>query len=85
MSTKRIIIADDALDFARMLQASFATLNAGLIVTVVPSAEEAMLKSARIRTDLLVADLRLPGMSGLTWCGKCAPAMQILRLLWLPA
>jgi CheY-like chemotaxis protein len=65
MSTKRAIIADDALDFGRMLQATLMTLDGGIQTIVVPSAEEAMLEAARGFTDLLVADLHLPGMSGL--------------------
>lgn len=64
MAHKRVIIADDALDFGRMLQATLATVDATLNVTVVPSAEEAMLEASRLVTDLLVTDIRLPGMSG---------------------
>jgi CheY-like chemotaxis protein len=81
MSTKRAIIADDALDFGRMLQATLMTMDGGIQTIVVPSAEEAMLEAARGFTDLMVADLHLPGMSGLDLVRKMRlrhPKMKII-------
>lgn len=81
MPTKRIIIADDALDFGRMLQASLATLGQHLKVTLVPSAEEALLETRRGATDLLISDVRLPGMSGFELVRKARvhyPGLKII-------
>jgi CheY-like chemotaxis protein len=65
MAAKRVLIVDDALELGRLLQAALATLDAGLQVTVVPSAEEALLEAARRPVDVVVTDIRLPGISGL--------------------
>jgi CheY-like chemotaxis protein len=61
---KRVLIVDDALELGRLLQTVFLTLDATLSIQVVPSAEEALLESSRKPLDLLVSDIRLPGMSG---------------------
>ncbi len=47
------------------MQTVFLTIDPTLSVQVVPSAEEALLESSRKPIDLLVSDIRLPGMSGL--------------------
>ena len=61
---RRILIVDDALDLGRMLRTALETLNLGLDVRVVPSAEEALLELTRQPAALMVTDIRLPGMSG---------------------
>lgn len=81
MPTKRIIIADDALDFGRMLQASLATLDIRLNVTLVPSAEEALLETRRGATDLLISDVRLPGMSGFDLVRKARVRYPDLKII----
>jgi CheY-like chemotaxis protein len=48
-----------------MLAASLRTLGQQFDVLEVPSGEEALLISSRLPLDLVVADVRLPGMSGL--------------------
>lgn len=65
MSNVKILIVDDSHEIGRMLQASLLTYNPSYTVVVVPSGEEALLESARRKLDLLVTDIRLPGMSGL--------------------
>jgi CheY-like chemotaxis protein len=62
---KRVLIVDDAIDLARLLQDALKTVHPDIPISVVPSAEEALLESTRFTLDLLVTDLRLPGMSGL--------------------
>ncbi len=62
---KRIFIVDDVLELGRMLRAAVETLGAGLEIKLFPSAEEALLETSRQPLDLLIADIRLPGMSGL--------------------
>src|SRR5512146_3240026 len=62
---KRILIVDDAIDLGRLLQDALKTVHPDIPISVVPSAEEALLESTRFTIDVLVADIRLPGMTGL--------------------
>lgn len=62
---KRILIVDDAIDLARLLQDALKIAHPEIPITVVPSAEEALLEASRLTIDVLVTDLRLPGMSGI--------------------
>ncbi|MCE1255550.1 MAG: response regulator [Anaerolineae bacterium] len=60
----RVLIVDDAIDLGRLLQTSLTMLHPTPTSAVVPSAEEAILEAMREKVDLLVTDLRLPGMTG---------------------
>lgn len=62
---KHILIVDDAYDLARMLQEALRAAHPEISATVVPSGEEAFLESMRMAVDLLVTDIRLPGINGL--------------------
>lgn len=62
---KRVLIVDDAIDVCRMLQDALKTTYPEIKVSAMPSAEEALLESSRFTIDLLVTDIRLPGMTGL--------------------
>lgn len=64
MAPKFILIVDDALDLGHLLQATLNTYDPTLLVSVVPSAEEAILDAERHTLSLLIADFRLPGMNG---------------------
>ncbi|MDX9864603.1 MAG: response regulator [Anaerolineaceae bacterium] len=61
----RILIVDDALDLGRLWQTALRTAAPELNIAVVPSAEEALLEANYHVIDLLVTDIRLPGMDGL--------------------
>ncbi|MDR3576636.1 MAG: response regulator [Anaerolineaceae bacterium] len=61
---KHVLIVDDALDLGRLLQSALTTLDIKTKSVVVPSAEEALLEAAHFPIDLLVTDIRLPGLSG---------------------
>jgi DNA-binding NtrC family response regulator len=65
MAAPRILIVDDQRDISRMLRTALETLGHGFIILDVPSAEEAQLEMRRGQIDLLITDLRLPGISGL--------------------
>lgn len=64
MTGKRILIVDDARDVGRMYQQALRAAYPQVAVTYVPSAEEAMVEVSAYRVDLMVVDIRLPGMSG---------------------
>ena len=65
MPLKRILIIDDARDVGRMYQQALRTLYPRVPVTYVPSAEEALVEVTTFTVDLMVVDIRLPGMSGM--------------------
>lgn len=65
MPARRILLVDDQRDVTRVLRASLETLGRGYVVVDVPSGEEALLEINNNRFDLLITDIRLPGMSGL--------------------
>ena len=80
---KRVLIVDDARELGRLLQTVFLTLDPTLTINVVPSAEEALLMSSRMPLDLLVSDIRLPGMSGFELVRKIRtrhPALKVLMI-----
>lgn len=63
--TRNILLVDDQRDILRLLHSTLDTLkNSEVRVFEAPSGEEALLEAARSQIDLLVADYRLPGMSG---------------------
>jgi CheY-like chemotaxis protein len=83
MSSYRVLIVDDQHEVRRMLAASLRTLGSQFDVLEVPSGEEALLISSRLPLDLVVADVRLPGMSGLELVArlqKRAPPISTILL-----
>lgn len=65
MDIHHVLVVDDQKDIRRVLSSALQTLGHQFKVTEVPSAEEAMLIAPRQGFDLVVTDVRLPGMSGL--------------------
>jgi CheY-like chemotaxis protein len=70
MTAPRILLVDDQRQVSRMLRASLELSGQDYNVADVASAEEALIELARGPVDLLVADVRLPGMSGLELLAK---------------
>jgi CheY-like chemotaxis protein len=60
----RILIVDDQKDVSRLLRSALETIEQGLLVSEAPSGEEAILEAGRTKIDLLIADYRLPGITG---------------------
>ncbi len=65
MARKNVLIVDDVAEIGRMLQAALATLSDQMVVHVVPSAEEGLLEATHGPIDLIISDIRLPGISGI--------------------
>ena len=60
-----VLVVDDQRDIRRVLRAGLETLRLDLLVIDVPSGEEALLVLSNQHVDVLVTDVRLPGISGL--------------------
>ncbi|MBN2556864.1 MAG: response regulator [Anaerolineales bacterium] len=65
MNAARILIVDDQREVSRMLRSSLELSGREVEITAVPSGEEALLELNRGPIELLVTDLRLPGLSGI--------------------
>lgn len=65
MSSYRIMIVDDQPEVSRLLHSALDTLEEDLEVVEILSAEEAIIDCSSNAVDLLVADYRLPGMTGI--------------------
>lgn len=61
----RVLIVDDHKEVRTTFRANLEALEADLEVVDVPSGEEAILEAAGDRIDLMIADVGLPGLSGL--------------------
>ncbi len=64
-----------------MLRAALETLGRGFVIVDVPSAEEAQLEFRRGPVDLLITDLRLPGISGLELIRRLHKASSEARMI----
>ena len=82
MSEKfRVLIVDDHQEIRTILRAALETLEAELDLVDVPSGEEAIVEVVGTGIDLLIADVGLPGLSGLDLYRKLKatyPAMQVI-------
>jgi CheY-like chemotaxis protein len=65
MANPRILLVDDHKDVSRMLRSSIELSGWECTVIDVSSAEDAMLEVGRGPVDLVVSDIKLPGMSGI--------------------
>jgi CheY-like chemotaxis protein len=63
--THSILIVDDQREVLRLLESALSSIGQRFIITGVLSGEEALLEARLSQVDLLIADVRLPGMSGL--------------------
>ena len=61
---KQILVVDDHFEMLEFLRSMLELSNQECEVLAVPSAEEGLLELKRAPFDLLITDVRLPGMSG---------------------
>jgi DNA-binding NarL/FixJ family response regulator len=81
--TPCILIVDDQREVSRLLRSALETIEHGLDVVEAPSGEEAILEASRRKIDLLVADFRLPGITGVELTRKMQarnPAMKVILI-----
>lgn len=65
MTVQRILLVEDHSDVRRMLRAGLESLSKNIVIMDVPSGEEGLLLASRQDFTLMVADVRLAGISGL--------------------
>ena len=82
MSDKfRVLIVDDHQEIRTVLRAALETLDIDLDLLDVPSGEEAIVEVVGTGIDLLIADVGLPGLSGIELYRKLKatyPDMQVI-------
>lgn len=81
MSARRILLVDDQREVTRVLRSSLELLNRDFVIVDVPSGEEAMLEVQRTPFDLLVTDVRLPGIDGLTLINRVRRANSAAKII----
>ena len=70
MSGERIIIVDDQMQATRLIQKNLELLDQDFKISNAFSGEEALLEFTSGKIDLLIADFRLPGITGLELMNK---------------
>lgn len=70
MSATRIFIVDDQREVSRVLSEGLGTLEKDFEITELLSGEEAVLELNKRPVDLLVSDIKLPGMDGFELMNK---------------
>jgi CheY-like chemotaxis protein len=81
MSIPRILLVDDQRDILRLLHSTLDTLAHEMEIIEAPSGEEALLEASRNKVDLLVADYRLPGITGVELMHKIRARYPDVRVI----
>ncbi|MFW6313860.1 MAG: response regulator [Spirochaetota bacterium] len=68
MDKPRILVVDDEPDIRELIR--FSLERDGLEVFTVDTGEAALAQAARLKPDLMILDLMLPGLDGLAVCGR---------------
>ncbi|MBN1667690.1 MAG: response regulator [Anaerolineales bacterium] len=81
MAKYNILIVDDQRAVRSVLRAAIESLGSQFMVADVPSGEEAQLELSMKKFDLLVLDVRLPGISGLELLQRTRQRNPELRVI----
>jgi len=81
MSAPCILLVDDQREVLRLLHSTLGTLAHELEILETPSGEEALLEASRRKIDLLVADYRLPGITGVELMRKIRIRQPDVRVI----
>jgi CheY-like chemotaxis protein len=85
MTPYRVFIVDDQTDIRRMLRIGVENLGPDFVVSDMPSAEEALLELMRRPVDLLISDIRLPGISGIELVAKARRRDPNIKIILITA
>jgi CheY-like chemotaxis protein len=83
MAAPCVLLVDDQKDIVRLLHSSLQTLGHQLDLVDAPSGEEALLEASRRKIDLLVADYKLPGISGVELMRKIKARNVELKVIFI--
>lgn len=78
---KKVVVVEDSPEIGRLIKSSLNTLNIDLDVNVLPSAEEAQIEIFRQRVDLLITDIRLPGITGIDLAKKVKKTYPDIKII----
>jgi len=81
MPVPRILLVDDQRDILKLLHSTLKTLAHEMDILEAPSGEEALLVATRNKVDLLVADYRLPGITGVELMHKIRVRYPDVRVI----
>jgi CheY-like chemotaxis protein len=81
MAENRILIVDDQKEATLLMRSNLESLEHDFIIEDVLSGEEALLEMARGEIDLLIADVRLPGISGLELMEKFKQRIPDIKVI----
>ena len=81
MPVPRILLVDDQRDILKLLHSTLKTLAHEMDILEAPSGEEALLVATRNKVDLLVADYRLPGITGVELMHKIRVKYPDVRVI----
>jgi len=81
MTAPRVLLVDDHRDILKLLRSTLNTLAHELEIIEAPSGEEALLETSRGKVDLLVADYRLPGITGVELMHKIRARYPDVRVI----
>lgn len=81
MAAYRVLIVDDQREVRRVLTEGIRSLGLDFDVIETPSGEEGLLEASRKPVDLLVADVRLPGISGLELVGRIRKRLPGIKII----
>ncbi len=77
----RVLIVDDHQEIRTVLRANLETLDLDLDLVDVPSGEEAIIEVVGTGIDLLIADIGLPGLSGLELFRKLKATYKDMQVI----
>lgn len=85
VDTKQILVVDDHFEMLEFLRSMLELSNQDCEVLAVPSAEEGLLELRRTQFDLLITDVRLPGMSGFDLVRRLRAREQAIPVIMITA
>ena len=83
--TKKILVVDDQFEVLEFLRSMLQLANSSYQVRGVPSAEEGLLELRLGHYDLLITDLKLPGMSGFDLARKARQTDANIPIIMITA